>query len=240
MQVVLLRVGIDTGSGGIHGPLFADGSFEYIPIPDGFKGMGVDKRTYGNTLGRKGIELVNYFPESRRERVLGQPIHFDPEFETFTYGDPTSPKAKLRELGEGSLLVFYAGLKGWDFECSPALYIIGYFEVARAGVAASFSRTELDGMFQNNFHVKHAAVFQDQKDRLALIKGTAKSRLLKKAIRISSVGTDKNGRPLQRLAPEMQLIFGGFGGNTSIQRSPPRWVSREFTESAARFVFSLR
>ena len=38
MQVVLLRVGIDTGSGGIHGPLFADGSFEYIPIPDGFKG----------------------------------------------------------------------------------------------------------------------------------------------------------------------------------------------------------
>ena len=52
MQVVLLRVGIDTGSGGIHGPLFSDGSFEYIPIPDSFRGKGVDKRTYGNTRGR--------------------------------------------------------------------------------------------------------------------------------------------------------------------------------------------
>jgi hypothetical protein len=31
MQIILLRVGIDTGSGGIHGPLFSDGSFEYIP-----------------------------------------------------------------------------------------------------------------------------------------------------------------------------------------------------------------
>jgi len=54
MQVVLLRVGIDTGSGGIHGPLFSDGSFEYIPIPDHFGGRGVDKRTYGNIRGNAG------------------------------------------------------------------------------------------------------------------------------------------------------------------------------------------
>ena len=51
MNVVLLRIGIDTGSGGIHGPLFADGTFEYIPIPDGH---AVDERTYGNTVGRQG------------------------------------------------------------------------------------------------------------------------------------------------------------------------------------------
>ena len=56
MQVVLLRVGIDTGSGGIHGPLFRDGSFEYIPIWDRFGGRGVDERTYGNTLSRKGLK----------------------------------------------------------------------------------------------------------------------------------------------------------------------------------------
>ena len=42
MQVVLLRVGINTGCGGINGALFKDGSFEYIPIPDG---GGVDDRT---------------------------------------------------------------------------------------------------------------------------------------------------------------------------------------------------
>lgn len=239
MQVVLLRVGIDTGSGGIHGPLFSDGSFEYIPIPDSFRGKGVCKKTYGNTTGSRGRSLVEYFPEVRREGVCNQPIHFDPEFETFTYGDPTVPKTSLRELTEGSLLVFYSGLLGWGFECSPALYIIGYFEVTRASLATSLSPTELE-MFRNNFHVMHGDVFEDQKDRLVLVKGNSNSRLLKKAVRISSVGTDRRGRALQRLSAEMQEIFGGFGGHTSIQRSPPRWVTPEFADEAARFVLALR
>jgi hypothetical protein len=240
MQVVLLRVGIDTGSGGIHGPLFSDGSFEYIPIPDRFGGEAVDKRTYGNTRGKSGQRLVDYFPETRREKVFDQSIHFDPEFETFTYGDPTRPKASLRQLSEGSLLVFYAGLKGWNFDCPPSLHIIGYFEVARAGLAASFSRAELTGIFQNNFHVMHGNVFEDQRDRLVLVKGNANSRLLKKAVKISSVETDRNGRSLHRLAPEMQAVFGGFEGKTSIQRSPPRWVAPEFVQRAAQFISALR
>lgn len=240
MQVVLLRIGIDTGSGGIHGPLFADGSFEYIPIPDQFRRRGVDKRTYGNTRGKRGRMLVDYFPESRRQGAFDQPLHLDPEFETFTYGDPTNPKARLRKLSVGSLLVFYAGLKGWEFDCPPALYIIGIFEVDRAGLASSFTKAERAEKFQNNFHVMHKGVFKDQKDRLVLVKGTASSRLLKRAVKISSVGADKNGRPLHRLSPEMQSVFGTFAGNTSIQRSPPRWVVPEFTERAADFVKALR
>ena len=88
MQVVLLRVGIDTGSGGIHGPLFRDSSFEFIPIPDRFRGEGVDERTYGNTVGRLGHALVDYFPRARRDKVFNQSIHVDPDFATFTYGDP--------------------------------------------------------------------------------------------------------------------------------------------------------
>jgi hypothetical protein len=58
MKVALVRIGIDTGSGGIHGPLFQAGTFEYIPIPDGF---GKDERTYGNTTGRHGKKLVRVF-----------------------------------------------------------------------------------------------------------------------------------------------------------------------------------
>jgi len=240
MEVVLLRVGIDTGSGGTHGPLFSDGSFEYIPIPDCFGGKGVDQRTYGNIRGREGRTLVDYFPEGRRERFSRQSVHFDPEFETFTYGDPTPPKASLRRLSEGSLLVFYAGLKGWDFDCPAALHIIGYFEVAQAAFATSFGQAELAGTFQNNFHFMHGEVFEDQKDRLVLVKGNANSRLLQKAVRISVVGKDRNGCPLHRLAEDMQNVFGDFGGNTSIQRSPPRWVAPEFTQRAAQFVLALR
>jgi hypothetical protein len=65
-------------------------------------------------------------------------------------------------------------------------------------------------------------------------------RLLKKAVKIGVVGTDWNGRALHRLAPDMQEVFGGFGGNTSIQRSPPRWVAPEFTQHAARFISAFR
>ena len=71
MQVVLLRVGIDTGSGGIHGPLFSDGSFEYIPIPDRFRGKGVDARTYGNTPGKVELRLADVTPVPCTVRVAG-------------------------------------------------------------------------------------------------------------------------------------------------------------------------
>ena len=95
MKIAMLRIGIDTGSGGMQGPLFQDGTFEYIPIPDNF---GKESRMYGNTHGMHGRLLSEYFPESRRKNVVHQSIHFDPEFVTFTYGDPTPPKAGLRHL----------------------------------------------------------------------------------------------------------------------------------------------
>src|SRR5580765_4135517 len=110
MQVVLLRVGIDSGRGGMQGPLFDDGSFEFIPI-DGRRGDSL--KTYGNTKGVHGRALIEYFPARLKEKLRNQSMHFDPEFRTFTYGDPTLPKRGLRRLSPGSLLVFYAGLEKW-------------------------------------------------------------------------------------------------------------------------------
>ena len=236
MKVALLRVGIDTGSGGIHGPLFNDGSFEYIPIPDGF---GIDKRTYGNVTGRHGINLVGFFPKSRRERMINQSIHFDPEFETFTYGDPTAPKAGLRRLEPGDTLIFYCGLEGWDYFSPPALYLLGYFDVLAAGKAADFSTDELGELFRENFHVKHRSIFEKQKDDLVLVKGSEKSRVFEKAVCISMTGHDRSGRPLKVLSMEMQKIFGDFDGKISLQRCPPRWVYPEYTEKVTKFMKSL-
>jgi hypothetical protein len=236
MQVALLRVGIDTGSGGILGPLFKDGTFEYVPIPDCF---GKDERTYGNTKGRCGGDLVDYFPEARKARMCNQSIHFDPEFETFTYGDPTSPKAGLRKLRQGDMLVFYCGLKGWNSKSLPALFLLGYFEVLVAGRANDFSAKELKHFFGKNFHVKHPAIFYEQRDDLILIKGSSKSRLLETAVCISEVGRDRSGRPLHILSTKMQNIFGDFDGKISFQRSPTRWVKPEYVERAAKFMRSL-
>jgi hypothetical protein len=236
MKIALVRIGIDTGSGGIHGPLFRDGTFEYIPIPDGF---GKDKRTYGNTKGKYGKKLIEYFPESRRAKIANQTIHFDPEFATFTYGDPTSPKAGLRNLQQGDMLIFYCGLEGWDFKYRPALYLMGYFEVLAAGKANDFSAIELEKLFRKNFHVKHRDIFKRQKNDLVLVKGTLQSRLLSKAVCISDVGHDRLGRPLKVLSAKMQKIFGDFEGKISFQRSPTRWVKQKYITRATEFMRSL-
>jgi len=237
MRVALLRVGIDSGSGGIHGPLFRDGSFDYVPIPDGF---GIDERTYGNTTSLKQRKLVEYFPESRRDAMANRSIHFDPEFATFTYGDPTPPKAGLRHLESGDMLIFYCGLEGWDFRADPALYLMGYFEVLAAGRPDDFGDQETHRLFGNNFHVRHQWVFERQRAELVLIKGSDRSRLLRKAVCISVMGRNRIGQPLKVLSPKMQKHFGTFNGRLSFQRSPTRWVDPAHVTRATEFMRSLK
>lgn len=240
MQVVLLRVGIDSASGGMQGPLFDDASFELVPIPDNFKHSIKHSETYGTTRSRSGRLLLDYFPVQMREKCRDQCIHADPEFDTFTYGDPTkSAKRGLRRLEVGDLLVFYAGLEPWPEGGAQQLYIVGYFSVAWAGIAAELEGVELTTRFRNNFHVKHRGVFEDQRDRLVLVQGDETSRLLKKAVLISAPGKDKSGNPLKVLSKQMQAIFGDFDGRISIQRCAPRWVDESYIAKAATFVRSL-
>ncbi len=237
MKVALVRVGIDTGAGGIHAPLFADGTFEYIPIPDR---SCVDARTYGTLTGRRGRPLCDYFPRTWQARMACQPVHVDPEFGTFTYGDPSVPKSGLRHLRPGDLLVFFCGLEGWDHPAAPALYLLGYFEVAAAGRARDFTERERRELFGENFHVRHECIYRQQQDRLVLVKGSPASRLFERAVAISEPGRTRTGKPLKVLSREMQAIFGGFDGRLSFQRSPTRWVAPAFVERAAAFVRSLR
>lgn len=235
MRIALLRVGIDSGSGGMDGPLFEDGGFEYVPIPDS---KGVDERTYGNQMARTGHPLSDFFPRSRPAAMRSQSMHLDPEFASFTYGDPTPPKAGLRGLAAGDLLVFYAGLRGYGWDSPPALYLIGYFEVAFAGLACDLTEEQIRAC-SDNFHVRHESIFRDQRERLVLVKGGEGSRLLTKAVKISVLGQDRAGKPLKVLSPEMQQIFGDFDGKLSFQRSPTRWVLGKHISAAACFVRGL-
>ena len=237
MKVAMLRVGVDSGSGGIQGPLFHDGSFDYIPIPDGFV---IDERTYGNTTSLKQRKLVEYFPEPRRAAMANRSIHFDPEFATFTYGDPTPPKAGLRHLEKGDMLIFYCGLEGWDHRSEPALYLMAYLEVLAAGKPDGLGYQETRRLFANNFHVRHRQVFERQKAELVLIRGSECSRLLRKAVCMSVMGRNRAGQPLKVLSREMQKIFGTFNGRISFQRSPTRWVEPTHVACAAEFMRSLK
>lgn len=245
-NVVLLRVAIDTGSGGICGPVFKDGRFEYIPIDTETDCLN---RTYGNTPGRWGGKLIDYFPPRLQERMRGQCMHVDPEFKTFTYGDPTFPKQVLARLKRGDLLVFYAGLQGWgDCLRPPALYFIGYFVVTVAGSYPELRNAGQLRPFQRNWHVIHGDTKgrwsrnRKRKTNLVLVKGGKGSRLLKTAFQISGAGKakDRNGHPVFVLDPRLTEVFGNFTKLNAIQRSTPRWVRPEFCATAAAFVRHLQ
>lgn len=236
MNVVLLRVGIDTGCGGIHSPLFRDGTFEFVPIPDS---RGVDERTYGNSKGRVRRPFAEYFPNRKQAGAASQAMHVDPEFESFTYGDPTANKRGLAKMHPGDLLVFYAGMEGWGHTVSPALYLAGMFRVKLAGFAPSFTREQLQMEFEQNFHVRHPDVFADDREKLVLIKGGAGSRLFRKAHLVGEKVLRKNGTWWQFITPEMEKVFGKFGGIGSLQRSTPRWVEANLVNKAEKFLESL-
>jgi len=89
-----------------------------------------------------------------------------------------------------------------------------------------------------NFHVRYPSVFEVQREDLVLVKGGEGSRLLTRSHRISAEGVDRTATAESPL-PAMQEVVGDFGGRISIQRSPPRWVEKEFVEKAIKFVKGL-
>jgi Nucleotide modification associated domain 3 len=236
VKIALLRVGVDSGCGRIQGPIFANNDFEFIPIPDE---RMLDTRTYGNTKGRSNRLLKDFFPPRRQSKMANQPIHFDPEFETFTYGDPTSPKRGLRTLQKDDLLIFYAGLAGFERSSPPGLYLIGYFEIEMAGLANTFTPAQISTHFSQNFHVRHGSLFNQQVNDLVLVKGGEGSRLFQKAHLFSDTVIPAGKPPSKVISTAMRNHFGHFTNRYSFQRSPTRWVDPAYVRSAANFVRAL-
>ncbi len=230
MKAMIIRVGIDTGYGGTLGPIFEDGSFEFVPIPEYYAG-NYPVATYQQKRGRRGQPLSMYVPDKLRNTSM----HDDPEFETFTYGDPTPKRKSLRKLHAEDLLVFYAGLQPYEHTYSEtALYIIGYFKVREVvdfnmisdEVSASYYK-----QFSNNAHVKRHDSYEDM---LVVVGDRERSRLLRKGIRLSQRGRDNAGRPLHVVSEYMEQLLGIKG---SIQRSTPRRIGGdEYVKNLTRLL----
>lgn len=221
MKAMLLRVGIDKGCGGILAPLFEDGTFEYIPIPEEDPDS-TETRTYNNTFGRYGGKFSLYVPNKIRNKIM----HYDPEFETYTYGDSTSKRKFLLKLDENDLLVFYAGLTPYENDEYPdGLYIIGYFKVKEVVDFNKLSAEETlryYNLFPANAHIKRNMDYED----LVIISGHAKhSKLLKTPILISEPKLNIAGRLYHAVSKEMEEKLKIKG---SIQRSiPPRIIDNQ-------------
>lgn len=238
-NMVLLRIGVDSGAGGIQSPLHDDGTFDLICIPSSRPG---ESYTYGTLRDRAGRPLTRYIGD----RLLNQFVHLDPDFATMTYGDPNANKRGLLRLRPGDYLVFTCGLQrwsdsaGWDAKDRPGIYIAGYFVVDAVGTASDLGDEMVHATFAQNAHVRDAARYQMEREKLTLVKGGLGSRALERAVCISEFSIDKAGKPLKSLSTAMQKVFGPLGGKQSLQRSNPRWLESEFVDSAVSFLQTLR
>lgn len=218
---MLLRVGIDKGTDGCLAPIFKDSSFEYIPLSE-TDTKSTETRTYKDIKGKNGKLLSFYLPD----KVKGRKMHFDPEFDTFTYGDPSSKRNYLLKLEKGDLLVFYAGLTPFNHdELDEALYIIGYFTVEKVIDFNKLSENEIEKchkIYFNNAHIKRSLEF----DNLVIVTGNKnKSKLLDKSILISEKKLNCIGRNYHVVSRKMEKLLGIRG---SIQRSiPPRFIENK-------------
>jgi Nucleotide modification associated domain 3 len=234
MNAMLLRVGIDKGTDGILAPIFKDGSFEYIP-PSEIDLDSSESRTYESVVGTTGKSLATYLPGKIRKCK----IHFDPEFETFTYGDSSSKRNFLLKLEKDDILIFYAGLTPFKTKIyREALYIIGYFSVQKVIDFNQLTKSQIKeyhDYFPKNAHLKRK---HDIKDLIIVAGDKKRSKLIDKAILISAKKYNKIGRQYHVVSPEMEELLGIKG---SIQRSiPPRFIKDEKNIKNLKQILNLR
>ena len=111
-RIYLANVGANT-SHRFASPIFEDGAFEFLPIPESPRldsPRAVRYRDLRPHDSRR--DLSRYVPP----RLWDRACHNDPEFDTFTYGDECDDHARavgLRGLQPGDVLLFLAGLEHW-------------------------------------------------------------------------------------------------------------------------------
>lgn len=160
MRSVAINVGANTNQPGFRGPIYDDGHFEYVPIPeDAPIRENADVPTYADL--DLGIDVGE---------VAAVPVHLDPTFDgihgsdRYTYGDPHGVKARpLLDLDAGDYVFFYATLSTIGDSPKPWIsprwgaYVIGQFRLSRDPLTGA-EYHELPAadraVFENNAHVK--------------------------------------------------------------------------------------
>ena len=113
-RAVAVNVAANTNEPGFRGPVYPDGSFAYVPIPESAATLPRERFPLDEPLPTYAdVDLPFAVPADLR----GTPVHADPELpgvhgrERATYGDPYAVKAgRIAALDPGDWLLFYATL----------------------------------------------------------------------------------------------------------------------------------
>ena len=113
-RALAVNVAANTNEPGFRGPVYPDGSFAYVPIPESSATLPRDRFPVDEPLPTYAdLDLPFAVPAALRETA----VHADPEFpgvhgrDRATYGDPYGVKAgRIADLRPGDRLLFYATL----------------------------------------------------------------------------------------------------------------------------------
>lgn len=204
------------------GPVFGDGTFEYIPIPERPRHCGPRSVYFRDLPAGHGGTLAEWLPRRWRDAAA----HHDPEFETFTYGDPTRNKrSQLRRFGAGDVVAFCVGLRPPRARRGGRVYVIGYFPVDEVltfegvtGWPPSWA-----GRVLNNAHLPRPEPEPD----LVVVRGDPRwSRLHERAVPISDEVQYATDETRERL---------GLDG--PLKRAVGRWVPPRCVDTGLAGIF---
>jgi len=217
-RALAINVAANTNLPGVRGPIYPDGSFVYLPIPEREPvATDADVPTYDDLLAELPA-LPFELPADNRDTL----VHLDPEFagypccESYTYGDEHGVKAgPISELEPGDSLFFYATLTSHEppagVDTDPAVewvapewgaYLIGEFRVAEvldSDACVSLSPAD-KAAFASNAHRKRAEF-----DAKVLVRGSDESRLFDRAVPLS---TPESGATANRIVTELSNDSG--------------------------------
>ena len=171
MAVFLANVGVNSAHAA-RSPLFGDGTFELLPIPE--------RHPWRPPMLRLGDvkDKCAYAPLSWRTRA----IHLDPDLDSCqaTYGDNCRHAGRafsLRRARPGDLIAFLARLQP---KGQPAgFHLVGCLEIVDA--LEDVNRDPGHGWWDANAHVRRSRA-TDSWDEFWVFKGTPASRLFSRAI----------------------------------------------------------
>jgi len=186
-RIFVVNVGVNTSDYPLRSPIFADGSFEFVPIREYRRFEGPDIHIYGDLRSYywREKDLLRYIPE----RFHDEQVHDDPEFDTPTYGDSMSPRAaNLRQVKPGDFLFFLARLVGYEgtrFSDQAGFYFIGFIEVE--DILSNVSRKptpEVIETWRRNAHTRRGLADPSAYDGFYAFKGTGRSTRFWRAVRL--------------------------------------------------------
>jgi hypothetical protein len=183
-RIFIINIGANTSSP-LQSPLFDDGRFELVTIPE-YKPPDSDMfLTYANI--RQFNELLKPLLDlfSNGSAFLQEKVHDDPEFSTLTFGDNIESKSNLKQLDKGDFLFFLARLVPYDgrhFNYNGAIFaLVGYLEIAER-VDDPNDPLFTSPAFAHNAHVIRWKADPSSFENFAVFKGSVNSRRFRFAV----------------------------------------------------------